>query len=448
MSTKSLLVELFVEELPPKSLKKLGDAFGAVLVRGLRDQGLAPADCDVTTFASPRRLAVLVADVAAKAADRQVEAKLVPVKVGLDGDGKATMPLRKKLQALGVDEDAVDDVVPQLKQKSDGKNDALWLDRVESGATLAHGLQVALDATIQQLPIPKVMTYQRADGWTNVKFVRPAHRLIALHGEHVIDVEALGLRASNQTQGHRFEAQAELLTVTSADDYATQLREQGAVVASFAERRDEIARQLEAKSQAEGLQPIDDDELLDEVTALVERPNVLMCRFEHEFLDVPQECLILTMKQNQKYFPLLDGGGQAHESLPDRQQHHARRSQATSSVATNASCARASRTPSSSTKPTSKKKLEAAPPRTAEGRLPQPAWQPGRTHRDGCARWPKRSASLLGDADRGDADSGSELVEQAERAAMLAKADLLTEMVGEFPELQGIMGGYYARQRR
>ena len=279
----------------------------------------------MTTFASPRRLAVLVADVAAKAADRQVEAKLVPVKVGLDGDGKATMPLRKKLKALGVDEDAVDDVVPQLKQKSDGKNDALWLDRVESARPLAHGLQVALDATIQQLPIPKVMTYQRADGWTNVKFVRPAHRLIALHGEHVIDVEALGLRASNQTQGHRFEAQAELLTVTSADDYATQLREQGAVVASFAERRDEIARQLEAKSQAEGLQPIDDDELLDEVTALVERPNVLMCPLRAR---VPRRAAGVPDSDDEaepEVLPAARRRGQVDESLLDRQQHHARR---------------------------------------------------------------------------------------------------------------------------
>ncbi|MCK5941319.1 MAG: glycine--tRNA ligase subunit beta, partial [Planctomycetes bacterium] len=209
MSTKSLLVELFVEELPPKSLKKLGAAFGSVLVDSLREQGLAPQGADATTYATPRRLAVLVRDVAARARDQQVEVKLVPVKVGLDADGNATMPLKKKLASLGVADDQVAAVVPTLKQKSDGKNDALWLDRVEPGADLQQGLQRALDATIDKLPIPKVMTYQQQDGWSNVKFVRPAHRLVALHGGDVVDVQALGIRADNVTQGHRFEASSD-----------------------------------------------------------------------------------------------------------------------------------------------------------------------------------------------------------------------------------------------
>ena len=306
MSTKSLLVELFVEELPPKSLRTLGEAFGRVLVGHLRQQGLAPAEGRATTYATPRRLAVLVEQVADRAADRQVEVKLVPVKVGLDAAGKATMPLRKKLGGLGFADDAIDALVPQLKQKSDGKNDALWLDRVEAGVGLQQGLQAALDESIQKLPIPKVMTYQLEDGWSNVKFVRPAHGLVALHGADVVDVQALGVRSGNATRGHRFEAAEAELTIADADAYASQLRERGAVVASFEARRQEIADQLQQRAAAEGLTPVRDDELLDEVTALVELPNVLTYRFEEEFLDVPQECLILTMKQNQKYFPLLD----------------------------------------------------------------------------------------------------------------------------------------------
>ncbi len=434
MSTKSLLVELFVEELPPKSLKKLGAAFGSVLVDSLREQGLAPGDGGSTTYASPRRLAVHVESVADRAADKQVEVKLVPVKVGLDADGNATMPLKKKLLGLGVDEGQLDAVVPSLKQKSDGKNDALWLERVEPGAELQHGLQAALDATIDKLPIPKVMTYQQADGWSNVKFVRPAHRVVALHGQEVVAVEALGVRAGNQTQGHRFEAQADVLTVADADSYASQLQEQGAVIASFEARRAEISRQLQERADAEGLKVIDDDDLLDEVTALVERPNVLLCRFEEEFLAVPQECLILTMKLNQKYFPLLEADGKLSDRFlivsnvtPD---------DPSEVIGGNERVVRPRLADAKFFYETDQKK-------TLEARLPgldkvvyhnQLGSQGERIGR--VRALAEAIGALLG---------GDELAAQADRAAQLAKADLLTEMVGEFPELQGVMGGYYAR---
>lgn len=430
MSTKSLLVELFVEELPPKSLKRLGDAFGSALVGSLREQGLAADGGAVTTFATPRRLAVLVADVAARAADKQVEVKLVPVKVGLDADGNATVPLKKKLSALGVDES----VVPTLIKKSDGKNEALWLACIEPGAELADGLQTALDATIAKLPIPKVMTYQQDDGWSNIKFVRPVHRLTALHGSDVVAVEALGVSASNITQGHRFEAKAAKMTVKTADGYARQLADDGAVIASYQERRDEIQRQLLLKSEAEGLTPIDDDELLDEVTSLVERPNVLLCQFEEEFLEVPPECLILTMKQNQKYFPLLDSAGKLTNRFlivsnitPD---------DASEVVGGNERVVRPRLADAKFFFEQDKKK-------TLEERLPgldkvvyhnQLGTQGERVQR--VRDLAKAIGGLLG----GEAMAGL-----ADRAAQLAKTDLLTEMVGEFPELQGIMGGYYAR---
>ncbi|MEZ6036096.1 MAG: glycine--tRNA ligase subunit beta [Planctomycetota bacterium] len=434
MSTKSLLVELFVEELPPKSLKKLGDAFGAVLVATLRKLGLAPGDGQVTTFATPRRLAVLVADVAARAADQQVEYKLVPVKVGLDANGRATVPLQKKLAQLGIAEADVAATLAQLVQKSDGKTDTLYLERTEPGVTLDKGLQEALDATIAQLPIPKVMTYQLADGWSNVRFVRPAHRLLALHGEHVVPVQALGLTAGNQTQGHRFEAKEQVLTIRDADAYATQLAEQGAVIASFAQRRDDIARQLQQQSAAEGLKPIDDDALLDEVTSLVELPNVLQCSFEPEFLAVPQECLILTMKQNQKYFPLLDAKGKLTNRFL---------------IVSNIRPADASAVTQGNERVVRPRLADAKffydqdRKKTLEARLPgldkvvyhnKLGTQGERVVR--VRALAKAIGALLG---------GDALAQQADRAAQLAKADLLTDMVGEFPELQGIMGGYYAR---
>ena len=434
MSTNSLLVELFVEELPPKSLKKLGEAFGSALVDSLRAQGLAPREGATTTYASPRRLAVHIEGVAARAADKQVEVKLVPVKVGIDADGNATTPLKKKLAALGVAEGELDAVVPNLKRKSDGKNEALWLDRVEPGASLEQGLQTALDASIDALPIPKVMTYQQADGWSNVKFVRPAHRLIALHGRDVVDVAALGVRAGDQTQGHRFEAQEEVITLADADDYERALAERGAVIASFAARRAEIARQLQAQADAAGLAVVEDDDLLDEVTALVERPNVLLCRFEEEFLAVPQECLILTMKLNQKYFPLLDADGKLSNRFlivsnvtPD---------DPSEVVGGNERVVRPRLADAKFFYETDQKKtLEARLPGLDKvvyhNQLGSQGERIGRVRALAAA-----IGALLGD---------DELAAMCDRAAQLAKADLLTEMVGEFPELQGIMGGYYAR---
>ena len=430
MKAQNLLVELFVEELPPKALKRLGEAFATVLADSLKTQGLAPAAAAVTSFATPRRLAVHVADVRARAADQQVATKLVPVKVGLDADGNATPVLLKKLASVGADANAVS----KLKRAVDGKAETLFLDQVVPGVTLAAGLQIALDEALAKLPIPKVMTYQQADGWTNVKFGRPAHGLVALHGADVVPVQALALQSGRTTAGHRFEAAAATFDVRSADDYARQLAGEGAVIASFAQRRDEIVRQLQAKADAEGLVPIRDEALLDEVTALVERPNVLLCRFDLEFLAVPQECLILTMKQNQKYFPLLDKAGRLTERFL---------------IVSNITPQDASAVVGGNER--------VVRPRLADAKF--------FFDQDRKKKLADRIAGLakvvyhnkLGSQGervervraiaRGVAEAigGKPLAETADRAALLAKADLLTDMVGEFPELQGIMGGYYAR---
>ncbi|RYF72359.1 MAG: glycine--tRNA ligase subunit beta, partial [Comamonadaceae bacterium] len=311
-ATKNLLVELFVEELPPKALKKLGDAFAGVLRDQLAAQGLTSSASVLTAFASPRRLAAHLTDVLVQAADKAVSQKLMPVAVGLDAAGNATPALLKKLTALGADAS----VVPSLKRAPDGKAEALFHESTVTGATLAEGLQKALAEAIAKLPIPKVMSYQLEThcdlpGWSSVSFVRPAHGLVALHGADVVAVEALGLKSGRDTHGHRFEAAVDPVVLRDADSYAHQLADEGAVIASFDSRRQEIARQLAAAAAqvGGGAKPIADDALLDEVTALVERPNVLTCTFEPEFLAVPQECLILTMKANQKYFPLMDAKG-------------------------------------------------------------------------------------------------------------------------------------------
>ena len=430
MSTKNLLVELFVEELPPKALKKLGEAFAAVLTEGLRAQGLAGEHSATTAFASPRRLAAHVSAVSAFAEDKAVPQKLVPVSVGLDAAGKPTPALLKKLASLGADASAV----PTLQRKVDGKAEALFFDSVVKGATLAEGLQKALTEALAKLPIPKVMQYQLADGWTSVNFVRPAHGLVALHGADVVPVTALGLSAGRETHGHRFEANVDPVMLQHADHYAEQLDTQGSVIASFAARHGEIVRQLNAAAAKHGLTPIDDAALLDEVTALVERPNVLTCRFEEEFLGVPPECLILTMKANQKYFPLLDAAGKLTNQFL---------------VVSNIRPEDASRVIEGNERVVRPRLADAKfffdqdRKRTLASRVAglDKVVYHGKLGTQG-ERVLRVRAIAKGIA--GTAFLNEKIGDQADRAALLAKADLLTDMVGEFPELQGIMGGYYA----
>ena len=441
MTHQNLLVELFVEELPPKALKKLGESFANVLFEQLRDAGLTGASAVVTPYASPRRLAAHVTQVAAQAADKAVQQKLMPVTVGLDASGNATPALLKKLQALGADVSNPAVLVASLKRAPDGKAEALFYDSVATGATLLQGLQKALDEALAKLPIPKVMTYQletdcELPGWTSVNFVRPAHGLVALHGTQVVPIKTLGLKAGQTTHGHRFEANVSPLIIQDADSYAATLARDGAVIASFAERRAEIVKQLNAAAAkvGGGAKAIEDEALLDEVTALVERPNVLICEFEKEFLEVPQECLILTMKANQKYFPLLTAEGKlTHQFL----------------VVSNIS-------------PTDASAVIGGNERVVRPRLADAKFFFDQDRKKSLASrveglnkvvyhnklgtQGERMARVRGIAKAlGQALGGNELAQAADTAAQLAKTDLLTDMVGEFPELQGIMGGYYAR---
>ena len=436
MTTQNLLVELFVEELPPKALKKLGDAFAGVLLDQLKNQGLATADAVLTPYATPRRLAAHISGVAAQAADKAVSQKLMPTAVGLDASGNATPALLKKLQSLGADASAA----ASLKKVGEGKAEALFYESTVKGATLAEGLQKALLEAIAKLPIPKVMSYQletdcELPGWSSVSFVRPAHGLVALHGADVVPVQALGLKSGNTTHGHRFEAAVCPVVIKNADDYAAALEKDGAVIASFAVRRAEIVRQLAAAAAqvGGGAVPIDDEALLDEVTGLVERPNVLVCEFEKEFLGVPQECLILTMKANQKYFPLLDASGKLTNQFL---------------VVSNIS------------------PVDASAVIGGNERVVRPRLADAKFFFDQDRK--KTLASRVVGLDKvvyhnklgtqgervervrqlaqaiGQQLGGVELADKVSQAAQLAKTDLVTDMVGEFPELQGTMGRYYA----
>ncbi|CAB3757920.1 glycine--tRNA ligase subunit beta [Paraburkholderia humisilvae] len=420
----TLLVELLTEELPPKALARLGDAFAEGIAQRLAARDLIEGELSFERHATPRRLAVTVNHVRTVAPEKQVREKVLPVSVALDANGQPTAPLAKKLAALGF----ADFPVSDLERASDGKAEAFFLRYAAPGATLAEGLQAALDETLAKLPIPKVMTYQRPDG-TNVQFVRPVHRLTVLHDHQIVPVTAFGIDADDTTLGHRFLSEG-FVQIQHANAYAETLRDKGHVIANFAERKDVIRSQLLA--QANGDPVVMPDALLDEVTSLVEWPVVYACRFEDEFLQVPQECLILTMQTNQKYFALTD----AHGKLRSR-------FLIVSNIATD--------TPGDIIEGNER----VVRPRLADAKFffEQDKKKPlaDRVPLLANVVYHNKLGSALQRVERIEALAGEIAaltgadVALARRAARLAKADLLTDMVGEFPELQGTMGTYYAR---
>ncbi len=393
----------------------------------------------------------------------------MPASVGLGADGKPTPQLIKRIQTkLYTPSVDIDWVMREriFVAEEGGKQILKHREDLAAGSNLDIGLERALIEAIEGLPIPKVMSYQlekncELPGWSSVSFVRPAHGLVALHGSDVVEVEVLGLKAGRQTHGHRFEALVDPIVLRNADSYALQLADEGAVIAGFDARRLEVARQLAAAAETVGgdAQPIDDDALLDEVTALVERPNVLVCEFEREFLAVPQECLILTMKVNQKYFPLLDAAGklsnkflvvsnitpddasaviQGNERVvrprladakfffdQDRKKSLASRVEALTSVVYH-------------NKLGTQGERVARVMRIARA-IAEQLQQAGATAGAAATLAPK-----VLDAAADMVTGATSLAARAVQAAQLAKADLVTDMVGEFPELQGTMGRYYA----
>jgi glycyl-tRNA synthetase beta chain len=423
----TLLIEVFTEELPPKSLRRLGDAFSEGIFAALKSAGLANEVSQATSFATPRRLAVQISNVLDQAPDYPVREKLLPTSIAFDAQGKATPPLLKKLGALGYGE--ID--ITTLEKSGEGKNEALYLNVIAKGAALEHTAQIALEQTLSKLPIAKMMHYQvlQKDGQlANVQFARPAHRIIALHGNKTLNISGLGIDAGNQTEGHRFLAPGNV-TIASADQYENELQTKAKIVPGFDQRRAQIeAALLKAAGGDLVLMP---DSLLDEVTALVEWPAIYECHFDQEFLQVPQECLILTMQTNQKYFALTDQQGRLRN-----------RFLIVSNIET--------------TKPDAiiSGNERVVRPRLADARF---FFQQDQKHSlasrvtdlgkvvhhnqlGSQLERTKRVQSLAVDiAKKLHADE-----KLVSRAAEIAKTDLLTDMVGEFPELQGIMGRYYA----
>jgi glycyl-tRNA synthetase beta chain len=423
--THTLLVELLTEELPPKALTKLGAAFAAGIVNSLKTRGFLVDASVATTYATPRRLAVSITHVAAVSPDKSVREKVLPVSVALDAEGKASAPLTKKLAAMGL----ADLDVSALERAVDGKADSLFYTRSVAGSALAAGLQLALEESAAKLPIPKLMSYQRPDGST-VQFVRPAHLLVALHGDVVVPVTLLGLAAGNETLGHRFLTDGEELVIEHAEQYAGVLENAGKVIANADVRKEKIRGALLQKAGAD--QVLMPEALLDEVSALVEWPVVYECHFEEEFLAVPQECLILTMQTNQKYFALTDANGKLRSrflivsNIETTDPQHI--------IGGNERVVRPRLSDAKFFFEQDKKK-------SLEARLPLLENVVYHNKLGTQAARSKRVVALAG------AIAGVLGYDQAlaERGALLSKADLLTDMVGEFPELQGIMGTYYAR---
>jgi len=424
----NLLVELFVEELPPKSLEALEENFAGSIEYSLKKRGLLQDTSTKRAFATPRRIAVHLTEVAGKAQDQKYKQKLMPVSIGLDDEGKPTSALLKKLSSINLNAD-----YKKLIREHDGKQEVLFYEGVQQGLTLAEALQKAIEDAIDNLPIAKVMSYQLADGWSSVSFVRPVHGLVALHGNEIVPISVLGLSAGREAQGHRFEASVSPVVLKDADSYERQLEKEGAVIASFAARSEAISRQLAAAAARENLKPIDDEELLDEVTALVERPNVLLGQFEKEYLEVPQECLILTMKANQKYFPLFDENGKLSNKFLFVS--NVTPSDASLVIDGNERVIRPRLADAKFFFDQDRKKTLAS---RVDGLSKVVYHNKLGTQGDRVVRV-CAIAKAIGQQLGGDA-----LAAQADQAAMLAKADLLTDMVGEFPELQGIMGRYYA----
>jgi len=427
----TLLIEFITEELPPISLKELGQRFGQLLMQGLQEQSLVN-DSDMRVFSTPRRLGVKILNVADRSEDKKKLIKLMPEKIGFDEKGQSTQALSKKLQSLN----ETDEAISRIKKEDEKGQTILYIEKNIAGINLEDILSKIINDCINQLPIKKMMSYQLEDGWTSVNFVRPIKNLLVLHGKKIPKVSLLGFEANNKSLGHRFESKEKLLNIDHADNYERILLEKGGVIANFNQRKEKIYTDiiLAAKSFKEELHIIDDEALLNEVTALVEMPNILIGSFEERFLKIPQECLILTMKVNQKYFPLFDKSNQL----------------------TNHFIIVSNLTPNDPTN------IIRGNEKVIRPRLADARFFFDQDKKQSLKSLSKKLSSIV---------YHNKLGTQAERAgrvglilkhiseelefkedinyvefALISKADLLSHMVAEFPELQGVMGAIYASE--
>ncbi|MFV8782890.1 glycine--tRNA ligase subunit beta [Microbulbifer sp. SA54] len=414
---QDFLVELGTEELPPKALHKLMQAFADGIEQGLKDAELEYGA--IKAFASPRRLAVAVSDLAEKQQDKQVEKHGPAVAAAFDKDGKATKAAEGFARGNGVS-------VDELARVQTDKGERLAFISEQKGEATENLLGDIVSRSLAQLPIPKRMRW----GARKEEFVRPVHWLLMLFGNNVVDAEVLGLKAGNTTRGHRFHCNREL-AVASANDYVQQLRDPGYVVADFAERREMIREQVQAEANNVNGEAVIDDDLLDEVTALVEWPVALTGRFEKRFLDVPAEALISSMKEHQKYFHVVDEDGNLMPFFITVSNIES--TDAKQVIQGNERVIRPRLSDAAFFFETDKKiSLEARREKLKTIVFQQKLG----TVYDKTERLAKLAAAI---AEKIGGDAAL-----AQRAAQLCKSDLVTEMVFEFADMQGIAGYYYA----
>ena len=429
MKSNTLIVEFITEELPPTSLKELGKEFGRLIANGLKEKNLIEV-INIREFSTPRRLGVKILNVLEKAQNQNKMIKLMPAKIGLDNENIPTQALLKKLQSLN----ETDSAIKKIKTKNEEGQKILYLPKNIAGAKLEEILSEVINNCINQLPIKKMMSYQLDDGWTSVNFVRPIKNLLILHGKKTLKVSSLGFEANNKTYGHRFESKEKILTINHADNYEKILLKNGRVIANFEKRKEKIYSDIisTAKLFKEDLHIINDETLLNEVTALVEMPNILTGSFDKKFLKVPQECLILTMKSNQKYFPLFD----KQKNLTN---HFIIVSNLT---------------------PKDTKNIIEGNEKVIRPRLADAEFFFKKDKEQSLRSLSKKLNTIVYHNKLGtQADRAKRVAEiikyitnelkfkkniNFKEFTLLAKADLLSLMVGEFPELQGVMGTIYA----
>lgn len=431
MKLDNLLIELLTEELPPKSQKQLGVAFAKSVKEFLVKHHLANETSEDSVFSTPRRIGIYLKDVKDEAANQNTSIKLMPASIGFDVSGKPTEALLKKLHGIGLDQKAIS----LITKKNESNNEILYIDKDVEGAKLKDIIAECISSSLTRLPIKKMMSYQLSDGWTTVNFVRPAHGLIILHGANIIKTNVLGIESNRSTLGHRFESKKEVIEIQHADEYKEQMKAEGNVIVSFEERKTLIKNSLNDKATnlSNQLTPINDEDLLEEVTALVEYPNVLVGEFESKFLEVPQECLILTMKANQKYFPLIDKNNKLANQFLIVSNISPKNS--TLIIQGNEKVIRPRLSDAEFFYTQDKKK----PLKDYLSQLQHIVYHNKLGTQSERSERVKMIASLIVKN-----LNQSKLLDAVLLASDLSKADLSTNMVGEFPELQGIMGRYYA----
>ena len=416
MRTENCLVELGTEELPPKALKSLGEAFATQFEAALTQADLSFDS--VSWFAAPRRLAVYVSGLAEGQADKVVEKRGPAVSAAFDADGNPTKAAQGWARGNGID-------VADAERLVTDKGEWLLHKAHVPGQSVAELLEGLINQAVSKLPIPKPMRW----GNYNTQFIRPVHTLCVLYGSEVVNVSVLGLTSGRVVQGHRFHGEGRF-ELDHADNYASAL-EQQYVLADFEARKDKVRQQLEDAAQSLSLKPDYNEDLLEEIASLVEWPVVLQAGFDEAFLAVPKEALIYTMKDDQKYVPLLDSDSALSNTflfVTNIESRDASQVISGNEKVIRPRLADAEFFFNSDKKTTLESRLESLETVLFQKQLG--------TLKEKSERISALSAFIASQIDANET--------QAARAGLLAKTDLMSNMVMEFPDVQGVMGKYYA----